>query len=110
MSETNKPLNEQNEGQAGLSRRDIIKGLVTVPIVGALAYGTWKKKRYDHILRENLRNVTDLSSFSPAVEHYTNTDPKIRIGIIGYGIRGTQLLKAAGFAHPDIIEDWKKAL
>ena len=34
---------------------------------------------------------------------------KIRIGIIGYGIRGTQLMQALGFATPQQVEDLKTA-
>ena len=109
MSDSENPLKEQHTKNSSITRRDIVKGLVTVPVVGALAYGVFKKKRYDHLLRENMRNVTDLSASSPAIENYSNTNPKLRIGIIGYGIRGTQLLKGAGFAHPDIIDEWKNA-
>ncbi len=92
-----------------MNRRDVLKGLATLPVVGALAYGAWKKKRYDDILRKNIRNVTDLSAASPDINTYDNTDPKLRIGIIGYGGRGAHLLRAAGFADPKLIDKWKES-
>jgi predicted dehydrogenase len=35
-------------------------------------------------------------------------DRQIRLGLIGYGIRGKQLAQAAGFAHPELIDSWIK--
>jgi predicted dehydrogenase len=32
---------------------------------------------------------------------------EIRLGLIGYGIRGKDLAVAAGFAHPTMIDEWK---
>jgi len=37
-----------------MNRRDLLKGFATVPVVGALAYGTWRKRRYDHIRSHKL--------------------------------------------------------
>ena len=38
---------EKNElNKPGKSRRDVIKSLATVPVLGAFAYGYYKKKRY----------------------------------------------------------------
>ncbi|MFW5877897.1 MAG: gfo/Idh/MocA family oxidoreductase, partial [bacterium] len=111
-SNNNKEKNksEQPNSDSGkMNRRDVIKSLATIPVVGALAYGTWKKKRYDELLKKNILNVTELSSTSPEISGYGNMDPKLRIGIIGFGIRGELLLRAAGFAHPDVIENWKDA-
>ncbi|MGC9341952.1 MAG: Gfo/Idh/MocA family protein [Bacteroidales bacterium] len=98
-----------NDTSKKMNRRDVIKGLATLPVVGALAYGAWKKKHYDNVLRSNIRNVTDLSSAAPEIGSYPNVEPKLRIGIIGFGGRGEHLLRAAGFAHPDVIDNWKES-
>lgn len=110
MSENqNKTENKDNNTSKKINRRDVLKGLATIPVVGALAYGAFKKKRYEDLLRSNIRNATDLSSSSPAVEGYSGTNPRLRVGIIGYGGRGEHLLRAAGFAHPEVLDDWKEA-
>ena len=89
-----------------ISRRDAIKGLATIPVLGALAYGAIKKVNLDKTRQNNLKQVVDLSSESPELYSYPNKDRKIRLGIIGYGIRGPHLLRAAGFAHPELIDNW----
>ncbi len=115
MSDSNNKNQENINKEPGITgpekmnRRDVIKGLATIPVIGALAYGTWKKKRYDDLLRKNIRNVTDLPATSPEISSYGNDSPKLRIGIIGIGGRGEHLLRATGFAHPDKIEGWKEA-
>jgi predicted dehydrogenase len=98
----------QGEKEPKIGRRDLIKGLATLPIVGAFAYSAYKKKSYDNLLNQNLRQVVDLSHQSPAFFETQHKTPAIRLGIIGYGIRGEQLLRAAGFAQPSLIEEWKK--
>jgi predicted dehydrogenase len=104
----NKSENQDNKAPK-MNRRDVLKGLATIPVVGALAYGSWKKRHYDELFKKNIRNVTDLSASSPDIKAYGNTEPRLRIGIIGFGGRGEHLLRAAGFAHPEIIEGWKEA-
>ncbi len=87
-----------------IDRREIIKSLATVPVLGAFAYELWKKKKYDAVLRKNLQEAVSLSSESPVIQSTFVKNPIVRLGIIGYGIRGEQLLKAAGFAHPDALD------
>ncbi len=41
MTEINK-----SDKSSHISRRDILKGLATVPVLGAFAYGWYKKRRY----------------------------------------------------------------
>ena len=86
------------------SRRDIVKGLATLPIVGAIAYGLYRRqKRYrelDRNLMEDLR--VELPGEMPTVQ-----GDRLRIGIIGTGSRGRYLLKALGFVQPESIDKWK---
>ncbi len=90
-----------------MNRREMLKGLSTVPVLGAFAYGTWRKRRQDHIKSHKLARELDMSM--KPVEHipYKHDGDVIRIGIIGAGGRGTYLLKAAGFVAPQTIREWK---
>lgn len=108
--EENKNISGSEHGEKNpkIGRRDLLKGLATLPVLGAFAYGVYKKKNYDRLLSNNLRQAVDLSSESPVVFQTGKKDPTLRIGIIGYGIRGPQLMRAAGFAMPSELDEWKK--
>ncbi len=103
------PNAEKEDNSSKIGRRDVLKGLATLPLLGAFAYGVYKKKNYDRIANSKLRQAVDLSAESPVVFQTQQKDPHIRIGIIGYGIRGPQLLKAAGFAMPSELDKWKES-
>ncbi|MCB9014154.1 MAG: Gfo/Idh/MocA family oxidoreductase, partial [Bacteroidales bacterium] len=105
---TNIPLTENGEKNPKFGRRDLLKGLATLPVIGALAFGVYKKKKYDRLLNNNLRQAVDLSPESPVLFQTDKKDPRIRIGIIGYGIRGPQLLRGLGFAMPAELDNWKQ--
>lgn len=116
MSEENKNKKETSdhkpkENKKSLNRREWLKNLSTIPVLGAFAYAVYKKKQYDQFLRENILEETKMSSSSAQQEEATSKDPneKIRLGIIGFGIRGPQLMKAAGFLHPEEIDEMKQA-
>lgn len=85
-------------------RRDAIKALATVPILGAMAYGVYKKQKHDKTLRD-VSDVFSLSKESPSIAELQPNGKQIRLGIIGCGIRGKQLLRAAGFATPESLQD-----
>ncbi len=91
-----------------LGRRDILKGIVTLPVLGAIAYGALKKRRNEQILVQQIRDELKLNYDSPVVvpKALISDGSKLRIGIIGYGIRGEQLMRAAGFAQPAIIDEY----
>lgn len=101
--ESNKST-EQNNLPESQGRRNTLKALATVPVLGALAYGVYKKQKYT----KTLRDVSDVFSLSPEKHSIAPLKPngeKIRLGIIGCGIRGKQLLRAAGFATPQSLQD-----
>ena len=100
----------------GLSRRDALKGLATVPLVGGLFYGaavnaktdkTNKKARQDLIKEFNIneRSEDAAMDFKPGRKLGGQT---VKLGIIGFGIRGKQLMRASGFATKDWIEGQRK--
>ena len=97
--------NPSEEKKSGMNRRDLIKGLATIPVLGALGFGLLRKNEYDSKKQQNLRQLVDLNSGDPKTYSYQGSQ-KIRLGVIGYGIRGRQLMKATGYAHPDMIQEW----
>ena len=95
---------DKNTGGKKMNRRDVIKGLATVPVLGAMAYGTWRKQRQDHIRSHKLAKELNMSTGNLEYTPYKHDGDTLRIGIIGFGIRGTQLMKAAGFATPKAVQ------
>jgi predicted dehydrogenase len=102
-----KKMKDENNGN-GLSRRDILKGIATVPVLGAVAYGMYKKKSIDRYLKNAITEELNMSQEVPATPVQVE-GKEIRIGLIGYGIRGKQLAKALGFVHPTMIDSWQEA-
>jgi len=98
---------DKNAGGRNMNRRDVLKGLATVPVLGAMAYGTWRKTKQDHIRNHKLAKELNMSAEEQEYNVYKHDGDTIRIGLIGYGIRGTQLMKAAGFAHPVALQKLK---
>ena len=109
MADTNQSNNQQGSNSR-LSRREVIKQLASVPVVGAFAYGVYKKQQYKKFLKKNILQETQMKEGESEIDTMpeNNKDKLLRLGIIGYGIRGHQLMKAAGFAPPETIKEWKK--
>ena len=62
------------------------------------------------IIIVNYSKLVDLSAETPLSGQPVDPNGKtIRSGIIGFGIRGKQLSNAAGFVHPETIDEWKNA-
>ncbi len=99
---------EKDTGGNKMNRRDVIKGLATVPVLGAMAYGTWRKTKQDHLRSHKLAKELNMSADEKEYLPFKNDGDTLRIGIIGYGIRGTQLMQAAGFVMPATIDNWKQ--
>ncbi|MDR0824890.1 MAG: Gfo/Idh/MocA family oxidoreductase [Prevotella sp.] len=100
----NKPQSNDNPLPESQGRRDALKALVTVPVLGAMAYGVYKKQKHDATLR-NVGDVFNISKDSLNIAELQPNGKQIRLGIIGCGIRGKQLLRAIGFATPQALQD-----
>ena len=87
-------------------RRNALKTLATIPVLGAMAYGVYKKKTTEN--KNHLAGSIFNTEAKPAVMDVQPGGKKIRIGVIGYGGRGAYLLQALGFATPDYISDLKE--
>jgi predicted dehydrogenase len=102
----NKDDKTQNQ-KSKLTRRDALKGLATVPALGAFGYGIYKKWNAERIKKSSIIRELGLDFDEGKVPETSGNGKTLRLGIIGYGIRGEQLLRAAGFAKPGLIDDWK---
>lgn len=89
-----------------LNRRDILAGLVSLPVLGVIGYGLYRQhtdyqKRNSNLLK-NVKAVIP-KGIPPLVDGQT-----IRLGIVGCGSRGAYLMKALGFVHPDRMDAYIK--
>jgi predicted dehydrogenase len=91
-----------------MERRDVLKSLVSLPVVGGLAYAWYRKRKYEKYLRLNIQDELKLTPEPPVFHESPATGREIKLGLIGYGIRGKDLAVAAGFAHPKMIDEWKE--
>jgi len=89
-----------------ISRRDIIKGLATVPVLGAFFYGWYKKRKLDTLLKNAIQEELTLDDENPVFNRKVSNEKQVRLGIIGTGSRGRALLKACGYLRPEIIDEY----
>ena len=99
---------ENKNGSSGISRRDVVKGLATIPVLGAFAFAFYRKRKHARQIRNSIMENISLNPDETEITDITSPGKKIRLGIIGCGIRGPQIAKAAGFLHPDDVEAMKK--
>ena len=92
MSENN---NQENNN---MERRELLKGLATVPVFGLFLLNLWQKMRRDAIKKSNILSNLVQENSAPAVIKGLSDSRHLNIGIIGYGGRGSHLIRGAGFA------------
>jgi predicted dehydrogenase len=103
------PQDNDNSSEKGkLSRRDIVKGLATIPVFGAFAIGFYRKRKLERQIKNTILQELDMAE-SPDSENIPSSGKKIRLGIIGFGIRGQQIANAAGFIHPEQVDNMRNA-
>jgi len=54
----------ENENRIG--RRDLLKGIAGVPVLGALAYAWHRKRKFDKYLKQSIREEISLDATLPA--------------------------------------------
>jgi predicted dehydrogenase len=100
--------NEKNTPNNKITRRDALKGLAAVPLLGVFTYDFWKNKAIEKAKSKITQVDLGLTYKAPAIQTSNSAYPSgdvVKIGIIGIGARGTALLKALGFVFP---EDYNK--
>jgi predicted dehydrogenase len=71
--------------------------------LGAIAYGLVKSRKVS-VLDKDISDVFKLSNKSAVFLQPVANGKQIRVGLIGFGIRGKQLMRALGFAEPSYID------
>jgi predicted dehydrogenase len=104
-------VTEDKTNENNIGRRSFLKGLATVPFLGAFLVSYFEKNRHDNVLKEKILTEFKLNNGNgDEPENVISSKGQlIRLGIIGFGFRGEQLVRAAGYAHPDWIEEKDKA-
>ncbi len=101
-------MTNNNDNFMKWSRRDMLRGLAGIPILGSVWFAgtrvTGNAKRERQILLETL----NIKASPPPPTGPMSGDP-VRIGIIGFGIRGEQLCRALGYATTDWLKDMKES-
>jgi predicted dehydrogenase len=100
---------DRNQTAGKMDRRNMLKGLAGIPFLGALGIAWWRKRRKEHYLKNVFLRELNIDSTPPSIPSSPPKDRVIRLGIIGAGGRGMHLLRAAGFADPERIQEWKDA-
>jgi len=103
---------EQAEATGGVDRRDLFKGLASLPVLGALGLGAVSKRHGETAKRREILDELGVSGEAPAIIDRAQSRPpseRVNLGIIGIGGEGEALLRGAGFAHPDVIDRWRQA-
>ena len=91
----------------GIGRRDLLKALASVPVLGVFFAGWYQKKLADDAKREAIMATLGLEGGAPAVIPNAISRPpgdRVRVGIVGFGGEGESLGRCLGFAHRDWIE------
>ncbi len=98
-----KPGSAQGNKPGNIGRREVLKTLATVPLLGAMAFGV-ARTRKTKLINRDISDVFKLSNANAVYLQPQAGGRQIRIGLIGYGIRGTQLMRAIGFVQPSYID------
>ncbi|HEX9971733.1 MAG TPA: gfo/Idh/MocA family oxidoreductase, partial [bacterium] len=119
MSQENKSISKDSSKKSGIKRRDLLKGLAALPVLGAFVYKFIDKRSIDQDKRQAILEELGISE-KPAADATGVSQPKapailtskpgnlIRLGIIGNGGRGESLIRSAGIAHPEWVEEQRK--
>ncbi len=89
-----------------VSRRDALKACLTVPVLGMLGYGAYKKYKYH---KEQYESQNFFKFDEDKINIADPTSDVIGVGVIGCGIRGKQLLRGMGFMQPSGINSMRQA-
>lgn len=90
-----------------LGRRDLLKALASLPVLGVFFAGWYQKKLADDAKRAAIIGELGISEGPPAVILNAVSNPpgdRVRVGMVGFGGEGESLGRCLGFAHPDWIE------
>jgi len=88
-------------------RRTLLKAMAGVPVLGALGIETARKLNYDakNNTRKEVIRELGLEDLLSSVKPVTNNGGDLlRVGIVGFGVRGTRLARELGFMEKSRFE------
>jgi predicted dehydrogenase len=92
----------------GVSRREWIKILGGIPILGAVWSAGFRFTEKAKSERNLLLETLNIKASAPPASGPMSGEP-LRIGLIGFGIRGEQLMRSLGFATTEWLEQMAKS-
>jgi predicted dehydrogenase len=102
-------MEEKNDNKKrSYTRREVLRSIATLPAIGAVAYGIYRKKSRESYLRNSISGELNMSKDIP-IAPVKSDGKEIKLGLIGYGIRGKQLAIGLGYAHPTQVDEWRQA-
>ncbi len=94
--------------KGGFGRRSMLKALAGIPVLGAFGFQASRKFRHDAESDQRVRIIRELGleDLLDSVRPITpSRGDLVRIGIVGFGVRGGQVSEALGFMAPDDFEE-----
>lgn len=92
----------------GTNRRDFLKGIATLPVLGLYAYSLGKKISFSENNKKELIKEFKLKLQDQLFEEEKSSEGLIRIGMIGLGSRGQSLARSLGYPPISWIEEIPK--
>ncbi|MCB0565181.1 MAG: Gfo/Idh/MocA family oxidoreductase [Phaeodactylibacter sp.] len=89
------------------SRRRVLKGLAGLPFVGGILIGAYAESRKRKLAKRNILEALNINAVRPESTADMSGDP-IRVGIIGFGGRGSHLVRLLGYATPSWFQRMKE--
>ncbi len=96
-----------SEKSSGFDRRDMLKALAGIPVLGALGIQIFRKTSYDekHNIQQEVVRELGLDDLVDAIKPVRHQQGElIRLGIAGFGMRGPQLAQSLGFLEKSRFE------
>jgi predicted dehydrogenase len=101
-------MKKKEDNLFNLNRRDMLKSLAGIPILGSVWFAGAKTTVAAKREREFLLEKLNIKAALPPATGPMSGKP-LRLGIIGFGIRGEQLCRALGFATTEWLAEMKEA-
>jgi predicted dehydrogenase len=101
------PTMADHQAKKGFKRRDILKGLAALPVLGTFFLSAGVKRHQDQSARRRILEELNIKAAAPPPSGPMAGAP-LRIGVIGFGGRGEHLARALGFATAEWVELMKE--
>lgn len=91
-----------------LSRREVLKGIAGIPVLGAVLWAGGTASSTAKEEKSRILKTLNIKASPPPVTGSMSGEA-VKVGIIGFGIRGEQLCRSLGFATKGWLSDMKEA-